>query len=48
MHFPGLSWRCIFYEEVYKLWQNLTRVKYFGTMSDNVVNNFVIFLMVLQ
>ena len=28
--------------------QNLTRDNYFGTMSDSVVNNFVIFLMVLQ
>ena len=48
MHFPVCPGGAFFSEKVYKLWQNLTRGKYFGTMTGNVVNNFVIFLKVLK
>lgn len=49
MPFPDLMGKGIFcWNKRVQVCKNLTRGDDFGTMSDNVVNNFVIFLKDLQ
>jgi len=48
MHFPDRTGGAFLMCESVQVDQDLTRCGYFGTMTDNVVNNFVIFLMVLK
>ena len=48
LHFPARPEGAFFLRISVQVCKNLTRGDDFGTMSDNVVNNFVIFLKDLQ